>query len=405
MRSTIVKVSGVLFGVVIGVALGAALTLGYFQIQPVFAALGNLAPPSAASSRAAAQPTAAPAPSAALPGSSDLQPLESVVVGLYERVAPSVVFITSEVVRTTPQGEFPQQGAGSGVIIDDSGHVLTNNHVVARSNALEVTLADGTIVPARLIGRDPGNDLALIKIDVPKDKLHVATLGDSAAVKPGQLAVAIGNPFGLERTVTVGFVSATGRTFSEGNGRPIRNMLQTDAAVNPGNSGGPLLNSRGEVIGINTSIESPVRGSVGVGFAVPINAAKASLPQMLAGATVEHPWLGISGQRVTPTLARELGLSVDEGVYVVEVMPNSAAQSAGLRGAGRPSTPGQSTPPKGGDVIVAIDRQPVKQVEDVANYLDTKQVGDTVSLTVVREGRTVTLDATLTAWPDALRAR
>ena len=414
------------FGVLLGVVLGVALVVGYLQFQSVASALSVLAPPAASPSQAASQAPATPAASAASTASPSADPavqaLESTISDVYQRVAPSVVFITNEGVgRVTPFGQFPQEGAGSGVIIDDQGHILTNNHVVSGARRLEVTLADGTTVPATLLGRDPGNDLALIKIDVAADKLHVATLGDSDTVKPGQLAIAIGNPFGLDRTVTVGFISAVGRTREEGNARPIRNMLQTDAAINPGNSGGPLLNSRGEVVGINSSIESPVRGSVGVGFAVPINAAKAGLPQMLAGSVVQHPWLGISGQALTPDVAQQLGLSTSEGVYVVQVMPNSPAAGAGLKGATTPSqttrrpsqrpsatpTPGAPSPspstsalPKGGDVITTVDGRKVAKVEDISSYLDTKQVGDTVKLGILRDGQSQTVEVKLAAWPD-----
>ena len=389
--------------VFLGVLLGVALVVGYLQLQGVAAAIGGHAAPIAVQPT----PTATTVATASLSRPETVPPavqaLEDTVADIYQRVAPSVVFITSEsAIRTSPLGEFPLQGAGSGVIIDEQGHILTNNHVVAGARLLEVTLADGTTVPAKLVGRDPGNDLALIKIDVPEGKLRAAPLGDSDEVKPGHLAIAIGNPFGLDGTVTVGFVSSVGRVRASGTARPIHNMIQTDAAVNPGNSGGPLLNSRGEVIGINSSIESPVRGSVGVGFAVPINAAKAALPQMLAGATVKHAWLGIRGEALTPELAKELGLSVSQGVYVVEVMPDSPALSAGLKGAGASRSSRQPVLPKGGDVITAVDGRKVAKVEDISSYLDAKQAGDTVRLTVVRDGQSLDVDVKLGEWPDRL---
>ncbi|HEX2987449.1 MAG TPA: trypsin-like peptidase domain-containing protein, partial [Chloroflexota bacterium] len=217
---------------------------------------------------------------------------EDTVVSVYEKLSPTVVNITSKGIQVdTPLGQIPQQGAGSGVIIDDQGHILTNNHVVEGATELEVTLSNGDSVQGKLLGRDPGTDLAVIKIDVDKAKLTVAPLGDSNALKVGQLAIAIGNPFGLDRTVTVGVISSLGRTYASSTGsRPIRDMIQTDAAINPGNSGGPLLNSKGEVIGINSVIESPVRGSVGIGFAIPINTAQRILPDLIAGKSITHPW-------------------------------------------------------------------------------------------------------------------
>src|SRR5919204_289447 len=194
--------------------------------------------------------------------------------------------------------------------------------VAGDASRLEVTLADGSNVAAELVGRDPGNDLAVVKVDVPSDKLTLAPFGDSDQLKAGQMAIAIGNPFGLERTITTGIISSVGRTRGDGGRRPIRNMIQTDAPINPGNSGGPLLNSRGEVVGINTAIESPVRGSVGIGFAVPINTAKLFLPEMIAGAKVTHPWLGVSTVQLTEARAKEIGVAETEGAYVCSLVPN-----------------------------------------------------------------------------------
>jgi S1-C subfamily serine protease len=388
-------------GTLAGLVLGLALVLGYAGFQSVAQALSAIAPP--ATPRAAVvQQSSAAANTAPTSPAASLSELEQTVTGIYERVSPSVVFIVAETAaRTSPTGTFPTQGAGSGIVIDDQGHILTNNHVVAGAQTLEVTLSDGTTAPATLVGRDPGNDLAIIKIDVPKEKLTVASLGDSDALKPGQLAIAIGSPFGLEGTVTVGFVSATGR-YRSTSSRPIKNMIQTDAAVNPGNSGGPLINSKGEVVGITTSIESPVLGSVGVGFAVPINAAKTGLTQMLAGETVQHAWLGISGRQITPAIAKDLGLTVDSGVYVDLVTANSPAAKGGLQGT--QIARGSQTPTAIGDVIVSVDGRKVLKVEDISSYLDTKAVGDKITLTVIRDGKQQPLEITLSAWPDTLSA-
>src|SRR3990172_12494658 len=231
---------------------------------------------------------------------------------IYERVRPAVVEITS---TADGQGTFAPRsgGSGSGIVIDSDGSILTHNHVIAGADSLEVRLADGSVAPATVVGRDPGNDLALVRAELDGQEPAAAPLGDSDAVRIGDPILALGNPFNLEGTLTQGIVSALDRTFSSGgNTRPIRNMIQIDAAVNPGNSGGPLINCQGEVIGVNTLLENPTGDNVNVGvaFAVPINAAKQSLPDMRAGRTVSHSWLGIAGQEITPALADDLGLSV-----------------------------------------------------------------------------------------------
>jgi S1-C subfamily serine protease len=223
----------------------------------------------------------------------------------------------------------------------------------------------------------------------------VAPLGDSDAVQPGDVAIAIGSPFGLDKTVTQGIISAVNRSWAPGDGRARQGLLQTDAPINPGNSGGPLLNGNGEVIGITSMIESPVRGSVGVGFAIPVNTAKRLLPQLEAGAKLEPVWLGIAGQPLDATIARDQGLSVQEGILIASVVPNSPATQAGLRGG-----QGQNERiPRGGDVLVAIDGTPVKDMTGLAGQLTGKKPGDTVQLTVVRDGREQQVRVTLQAWP------
>ena len=368
----------------LGVLFGVLVVVGYMRFQPI-----------AAASIATISPAPVVSPNRPLLQNNDIVPL------VYEQVSPAVVNITSEGMQeSTFFGDSPQFGTGSGVVIDDEGHILTNNHVVQGADSLEVRLTDGTSVAAEVVGTDPGNDLAIIKVDVPKDKLTVANLGDSDQLKTGELAIAIGNPFGLERTVTVGVISSIGRNWPSQSGRTISNMIQTDAAINPGNSGGPLLNASGEVIGINTAIESPVRGSVGIGFAIPINTAKRFLPDLLKGGEVSHPWLGISGQAITPKLAEEMGLPVNEGVHVAQVMPNSPAAKAGLKGAQQAQRSGrQQNNPSVGDIITAIDGQKVTKVEQIAQYIDTKSVGDKVKLDVLRDDKSITLDVTLAAWP------
>ncbi|KPK46754.1 MAG: hypothetical protein AMJ77_05230 [Dehalococcoidia bacterium SM23_28_2] len=324
---------------------------------------------------------------------------------VYEQLRPAVVEITSTVSARSPF-EPSAEGSGSGIIIDEQGLILTNYHVIADADNLEVKFADGTTVSAQVVGRDPGSELAVIQANVSDQELTVAPLGDSDAVQVGDPVLAIGSPFNLEGTLTQGIVSALGRTYAQEDGtRPIRNMIQTDAAVNPGNSGGPLLDCQGEVIGINTLLENPTgdRVNVGVAFAVPINTAKRFLPDMLAGETVSHPWLGIAGQEVTPALAEDLDLPVDAGVYVTLVAADSPAERAGLQGAfaSEAEANRSSSLASGGDIIVAADDQTVASVEELAGYLDTqKRPGDTVALQVLRSGQELSLEVTLAEWPD-----
>jgi S1-C subfamily serine protease len=359
----------------------------------------------AATISASATSTSAPAPDGSSSGQASLSSGCLPAAEVYEQLRPAVVEITSTVSARSPFGP-PAEGVGSGIIIDEQGFILTNYHVIADADNLEVKFADGTTVSAQVVGRDPGNDLAVIRANVSDGELTPAPLGDSDAVQVGDSVLAIGNPFNLEGTLTQGIVSALGRTYASEDGtRPIRNLIQTDAAVNPGNSGGPLLNCQGEVIGINTLLENPTgdRVNVGVAFAVPINTARQFLPDMLAGETVSHPWLGIAGQEVTPALAQDLDLPVDAGVYVTLVAAGSPAERAGLQGAfaSEAQAVGSSSLPSGGDVILAADGQTVASVEDLAGYLDTqKRPGDTVELQVLRDEQELSLEATLAEWPD-----
>ncbi|MCJ7509555.1 MAG: trypsin-like peptidase domain-containing protein [Dehalococcoidia bacterium] len=320
---------------------------------------------------------------------------------IYEQLRPSVVEITS-----TASSQFGEsQGSGSGVVVDERGFILTNYHVVSGADNIEVMLADGSTLPATMMGYDSGNDLAVIRIDPPAGGLTAASLGDVDQLRVGDPVFAIGNPFGLEATFTEGIVSAVGRTYSLGSStRPLRNMIQTDAAVNPGNSGGPLLNCSGKVIGINTLLENPTGQSVNVGiaFAVSINTAKLYLADMLDGKTISHAWLGIAGRKITPALSEDLGLSVTKGVYVITVAQNSPAQRAGLQGAFRSEAQAaqSSSLPSGGDVITAVDGNAVTDVDELANYLDSqKRAGDTVTLTVLHNSQETTMEVTLAEWP------
>jgi S1-C subfamily serine protease len=316
---------------------------------------------------------------------------------IYEQVRPSVVVVTSAAGRS--------EGTGTGIVIDEEGHVLTNYHVVSGASNIEVQLADGSVSAAEVLGADPANDLAVIRTTGAGLDLVPAKLGDSDSLRVGDPVLALGNPFTLEGTLTRGIVSALGRTYATGaTTRPIRGMIQTDAAVNPGNSGGPLLDCHGDVVGINTLLENPTGESVNVGvaFAVAVKTAKQSLPEMLAGETVGHPWLGIAGADVTPALAEELGLDADSGVYVTLVSRGSPADDAGLEGAfaTEDEAAGSATLRRGGDVILAADGRDVAGIDDLAEYLDqNKEPGDRVELTVRRDGSETTVEARLSEWP------
>jgi S1-C subfamily serine protease len=327
-------------------------------------------------------------------------PDEEINIRVYRTTSPAVVnIITTAVAYDFFLNPVPKEGTGSGAIIDRSGHVLTNFHVVDGARRLEVTLADGSKWPAQPVGADPSNDLAVIKIDAPVEKLTVIPLGDSSKLIVGQKVLVIGNPFGFERTLTVGIISSLGRSIRADNGRLIRGIIQTDAAINPGNSGGPLLNSSGEVIGVSTAIFSPSGGSVGVGFAVPINTAKRIIPELINRGYVARPYLGITGHEVFPALAQTLRLPVKEGIMVVEVTPGSPAQRAGIRGGDRAAQVGNMIIRVGGDIITEVDQVKVRTFEELSDFIEAKQPGDTVSLTFNRQGKLNVIEVRLRERP------
>src|SRR5580692_10879890 len=312
-------------------------------------------------------------------------------IAIYKRVLPSVVNITSTaLVFDFFYGTVPQQGQGSGFILDKAGHILTNFHVVAGANrGVEVQLSDKRKFAARVIGTDRTHDLALLQIDAPD--LPPVTLADSTQLNVGQKVYAIGNPFGLSGTMTRGIISAIRPIRSEG-GAPIEDAIQTDAAINPGNSGGPLLNSSGEVIGINTMIASNgADQSSGIGFAIPINTAKAVLADLTRYGHVKRPSLGIVSFPIGPDLAEQMGLAADAGVLIQKVIPGGAADRAGLRGGNQQAYLGNTPIMIGGDLIVAIDGQQVTDPQDISAIMDNHQAGDTISVTILRGRKEMTL--------------
>ena len=323
--------------------------------------------------------------------------------------APAAVFASggiADIVERARKSTVLIEGgsaAGSGVVIDRDGHIVTNYHVVEGQRTLKVILEDGTAARATVLGTDPSSDLAVLRAEFPTDRLSPATLGDSSVVRPGDPVFAIGAPFSQPFSVTSGIISATGRsTQSSFTGRSIRDMLQTDAAVNPGNSGGPLFSLNGEVIGINTSIENPNgRFFVGLGFAISSNTVLRLVPSLIAGKTISHPQLGVSVLALDEVIAEDAGLNVSRGLYVTTVQPSSAAARAGVVAAEASQTRGQ--PGKGGDVIVAIEGRDAKTFVDLARAIDNKEVGGTITITVLRNGQRMNLSATLQPWD--LRAR
>jgi S1-C subfamily serine protease len=354
---------------------------------------------------AASTPVTTPNSNAITSNTAVTSPLydEGTVVSLYDKAIPAIVEIDTTVKNSNfsinPFNPFSnnsptEQGIGSGFFIDKEGHILTNNHVIDNATSVKVVLYDGTTVEGKVVGRDRQNDLAIVSIDTGKvNSISYLTLGNSDAIKPGQMAVALGSPFGLSGSVTVGIVSGTGRTLPSDNRRAISNVIQTDAAINPGNSGGPLLNSKGEVIGINTAIEAS--GS-GIGFAVPINTAKKVLPAMLKGGDVKTSWLGITGMEITQDLAKTLSLPVDKGVYVLEATSGGPADKAGIKGSGYDN---QNQPKSGGDIITKVDNVTVAKVPDMTGYFNGKQPGDKITLSIYRDGKQQNVDVTLGEWP------
>jgi putative serine protease PepD len=321
-------------------------------------------------------------------------------IDVYRAVSPGVVFITNTQYVETWYGVYPQEGSGSGSIIDDQGHILTNYHVVQGSSQLEVQI-DNDKYPARVIGTDRSNDLAIIQVEAPRNKLTVVKLGASKGLQIGQKVLAIGNPFGLQRTLTTGVISGLERPLRDSAAkRTIQGAIQTDASINPGNSGGPLLNARGELIGINTAIYSPNGGgSVGIGFAVPVDTAKKIIPELIAKGHVSRPWLGTEQSPINRNLARQLGLPTSTGLMITAIYRGTGAAQAGLRAAVIEETFVSSYLRQAGDIILSIDGQSVSSNDDVENALKDKAPGQTVQLEVLRQKQRATVSVKLSEAP------
>jgi S1-C subfamily serine protease len=366
----------------IGTSFGSALTGGLVVLVAgvILIETGAIDADGDSSSASA---TVAPAP-AARPASASDSALT--VNEIYKRDAPGVAHIKADIVQQSESlFGLPQQqestATGSGFLIDDDGHILTNAHVVEGARDVEVQLGDGDTQSAEIVGTDPSTDLALLKVD-DTNGVSPLPLGDSDEVQVGDPVVAIGNPFGLDRTVTSGIVSALQRQIQAPNGFSISDVIQTDAPINPGNSGGPLIDGDGEVIGINSQIESQSGGNQGIGFAVPSNTAVEVVNQLQDGGDVQHAYLGISGGSLTPEIANALELPVEEGILVEEVLQNGPADDAGIKGPTDEATVAGQTIPAGGDIITKVDGKPVSSMDELISVVNDHQPGDDLTLTV-----------------------
>lgn len=357
-------------------------------------------------------------PSTAFANAGALADYEGALENIYAQVNPSVVAI--EVVQSRPApgnsigpglGSQPPglHGIGSGFVWDAVGNIVTNNHVVSGADQISVAFTDGTIVPGKVVGADPDSDLAVVQVQAPLLLLHPVQLADSTKVKVGQLAIAIGSPFGEANTMTIGNISALGRSLPtdisahQGTVYTIPDVIQTDAPINPGNSGGVLLNSQGQVIGVTSALESQDGTSSGIGFAIPSVIVQQVVPALIATGHYTHTFLGVSGTTLTPSVAKAMGLKDDQrGAYLVDVTANSPAAKAGLRGSTQQISVGGESVPIGGDVIIAIEGQPVRNFGDLITYLArSTQVNQTVTFTLIRDGKEQSVPVVIGARPSS----
>ena len=389
---------------------GSRITILVAIVALVGAMLGCRLPGALLPTPVAPTPTVAPTATAVSPPAPPtpekaINALEAQVEAVYDLAGPAVVNVTSVAyAHDFFLNPIPQEGSGSGFVYDAEGHIVTNYHVVENAEELSVTLANGQVYPAVIVGVDPSNDLAVIRVQAD-DLPQPVALGDSEDLRVGQFVVAIGNPFGLERTLTVGVISSLERVIESPDGCFIGEAIQTDAAINPGNSGGPLLDLEGRVIGVNTAILSPSRASAGIGFAVPVNTVRRVVPQLIAHGRYPHPWMGVQLLDLTPERAhafRQAGMEmpVEEGLLVIEVVPGSPADQAGIRGGDRIVRLGNARILLGGDIIIAISGGPVADFQALTVYLETQtRVGDTIEVAIIRDGEDRNVQVTLDERP------
>jgi S1-C subfamily serine protease len=412
-------VGGVLLLLLFGCLLTTALI--FFALRggggPASADPGAIRP--APAQPAPAQQLVVPTPAPAVviaPPENGMDYETAVLVNIYEQVNPSVVNITRFASGTSLQGlrgtfqegDLVPLGSGSGFVWDREGHIVTNHHVVEGAAEVQVTFNDGTASVAEIVGSDPNSDLAVLKIDPTGYTLFPVRRGNLDEVRVGMRVAAIGNPFGLEGTLTSGIVSAMGRSIPALASFSIPNSIQTDAPINPGNSGGPLLNERGEVIGVNAQIRSETGVNSGVGFAIPITIVDRVVPALIADGRYDHSYLGVSGITLSPICAEDLGVERStRGAYLQEVLPGTPAARAGLRGGSQESnTRYFNVCPRatGGDIVVAINEQPVVSFDDILRYLESDtSPGDTVTLRILRRGDEYLIDVTLAPRPERVQ--
>jgi S1-C subfamily serine protease len=338
----------------------------------------------------------------------------NVVNQIYKSDGDGVAFIESEIPAQEsqslspfgePESEAGGTATGSGFVVDTEGHLLTNNHVVEDANRIQVKLGSSdTTYQAKVVGADPATDLALLKVEAPAAQLHPLTLGHSSEMEVGDPVVAIGNPFGLDRTVTSGIVSALQRQIEAPDGFSITHVIQTDAAINPGNSGGPLINANGEVIGINSQIATGGggNGNVGIGFAIPIDTVRAEIHQLETKGEVEHAFIGISGGTITPDLAKAINLPVKEGVIVQTVVKGGPADKAGIEGGNTSATIDGAQVSLGGDIITEVNGKKISGMDQVVEIVNEAKPGESLELMILRDGSTKTATVTLGDRPAAV---
>lgn len=379
--------------------MAALLFVAGFTLGLSTRSLSSLAWSTQSLALTSAAPTSTP-----LPIPTAIAGKQAALINLYARANPAVVNIT---IFGQQDGEIGPLGQGSGFVYDETGHIVTNAHVVREADQVEVTFSDGLIQRAQIIGQDPNSDLAVLKVAELPAGINPLPLGDMSELAVGQSVVAIGNPFGLEGSMTLGIISALGRTIPALTPFAIPQAIQTDAAINPGNSGGPLLDLHGHVIGVNAQIESSNDSfsNSGVGFAIPINIVSRVVPTLIKMGSYEWAWLGVQGGSVTPTLAEAMNLPAEarRGAYLIEIVPDSPAEQAGLQGTDGVTWINNQQVPKGGDIVTAMDGQPVRSFEDLLVYIALQtRPKQAVTLTILRGGKVQDIKVQLEARPAIL---